>query len=172
MWLERFGHDVRFALHTLGRLVIGEFAPSLVLLSSAGLLVRSFWNLLNAPLGFDQTNVTVLHTRLPYPNDSTEDLYPTAAARGAVPTEPLTTPSVPHLYASLYQREGTHLTIFVRGHVETAAIERECAIRCSSRAIAGLLVGVSPDDPLTFVAATLVLSKAQTAKPNQETKRP
>ena len=60
-------------------LVIGEVALSLVLLSTAGLLVRSFWGLLNVPLGFDPHNVTVVRTRLPYPNEVKEDLYPTAA---------------------------------------------------------------------------------------------
>ena len=50
-----------------------------MLLSTAGLLVRSFWGLLNVPLGFDPHNVTVVRTRLPYPNEVKEDLYPTAA---------------------------------------------------------------------------------------------
>ncbi|HEV2181094.1 MAG TPA: ABC transporter permease, partial [Gemmatimonadaceae bacterium] len=61
-------------------LVIGEVALSLVLLSTAGLLVRSFWSLLQVPLGFDPNNVTVVRTRLPYPNEVKEDLYPTAGA--------------------------------------------------------------------------------------------
>jgi putative ABC transport system permease protein len=58
-------------------LVVAEFAISLVLLSAAGLLVRSFWDMLHAPLGFDANDVTVARTRLPYPNDPKEDLYPT-----------------------------------------------------------------------------------------------
>jgi predicted permease len=62
-----------------GLLVITEFALSLVLMIAATLLLRSFWDLLHAPLGFDPGKVTVVRTRLPYPNDSTEDLYPTAA---------------------------------------------------------------------------------------------
>jgi putative ABC transport system permease protein len=61
-------------------LVVTEFALSLILMSAAGLLLRSFWGLLNTPLGFDPRHVTVLRTRLPYPNEKTEDLYPTAAA--------------------------------------------------------------------------------------------
>jgi putative ABC transport system permease protein len=234
-------------------LVVAEFALSLVLMSAAGLLLRSFWGLLNTPLGFDPHNVTVLRTRLPYPNEKTEDLYPTAAAEtpflrevirrckslpavedvalgsGAVPldhpeqdqtllrvvlernsapsdaqplfitgsaitptyfhllgmslqrgrllddfdtdsdpsvavvnqamartywpnenvlgkriklsprasvwttvvgvvadarTESLATASVPHIYTSLYQRQGKHLAIFLRGHFETGAIAR------------------------------------------------
>lgn len=60
-------------------LVIGEVALSLVLMSTAGLLVRSFWSLLDTPLGFDPRGVTVVRTRLPYPNDAKEDLYPTAS---------------------------------------------------------------------------------------------
>ena len=61
-------------------LVVAEIAISVVLLSAAGLLLHSFWELLHAPLGFEPRNVTVLRTRLPYPNDSLEDLYPTAHA--------------------------------------------------------------------------------------------
>jgi len=61
-------------------LVVAEFALSLILMSAAGLLLRSFWKLLDAPLGFDPHNVTVIRTRLPYPNDKAEDLYPTVSA--------------------------------------------------------------------------------------------
>lgn len=60
-------------------LVIGEVALSLVLMTTAGLLVRSFWGLLNTPLGFDPHEVTVIRTRLPYPNEAKEDLYPTVS---------------------------------------------------------------------------------------------
>lgn len=235
-------------------LVIAEFAVSLVLLSAAGLLVRSFWGLSNVPLGFDPRSVTVVRTRLPYPNDAKEDLYGSVAAEApfirtvmsrlrelpgvedvalgsgaAVPldhpqqdqtqlrvlfenrptqgdqpliligsevtaeyfrvlgialvrgrllnefdtetspyvavidesmartywpnedpigkrlrlspratawttivgivadtrSESLANASVPHLYASLYQRQGKHLSIFLRGHIDAATIERE-----------------------------------------------
>jgi putative ABC transport system permease protein len=58
-------------------LVVAEFALSLILLSAAGLLVRSFWDMLHAPLGFDGRGVTVARTRLPYPNEPKEDLYAT-----------------------------------------------------------------------------------------------
>ena len=61
-------------------IVVAEFALSLVLMSAAGLLVRSFWTMLHAPLGFDAHDVTVARTRLPYPNDPKEDLYPTVGA--------------------------------------------------------------------------------------------
>ena len=61
-------------------LVVAEFALSLVLLSAAGLLLRSFQRLESAPLGFDPRQVTVVRTRLPYPNDPKEDLYGTVGA--------------------------------------------------------------------------------------------
>jgi putative ABC transport system permease protein len=59
-------------------LVVAEFALSLVLMIAATLLLRSFWGLMNAPLGFDPQRVTMIRTRLPYPNDPKEDLYATA----------------------------------------------------------------------------------------------
>jgi putative ABC transport system permease protein len=58
-------------------LVVAEFALSLVLMIAATLLLRSFWDLVNAPLGFDPQRVMTIRTRLPYPNDPKEDLYAT-----------------------------------------------------------------------------------------------
>ena len=60
-------------------LVITEFALSLVLMIAAGLLMRSFWDLLNVRLGFDAGSVMSVRTRLPYPNDTSIDKYATAA---------------------------------------------------------------------------------------------
>lgn len=60
-------------------LVVTEFALSFVLMIAAGLLLRSFWDLLNAPLGFRPEKVMTIKTRLPYPNDTKTDLYATAA---------------------------------------------------------------------------------------------
>jgi predicted permease len=60
-------------------LVITEFALSLVLMIAAGLLLRSFWDLLNVRLGFNPENVMVVRTRLPEPNDPKTDLYRSAA---------------------------------------------------------------------------------------------
>jgi predicted permease len=56
-------------------LVITEFALSLVLMIAAGLLLRSFWDLLNVRLGFNPQNVMAVRTRLPDPNDPNADLY-------------------------------------------------------------------------------------------------
>ena len=62
-------------------LVVTEFAFSLVLLIAAGLLLRSFWDLLNAQLGFNPQRVMTIRTRLPYPNDPKTDIYATAAQK-------------------------------------------------------------------------------------------
>src|SRR5258706_151175 len=56
-------------------LVITEFALSLVLMIAAGLLLRSFWDLLNVRLAFNAQNVMAVRTRLPDPNDPKADLY-------------------------------------------------------------------------------------------------
>jgi predicted permease len=60
-------------------LVVTEFALSLVLMIAAGLLLRSFWDLLNAQLGFNPQSVMTVKTRMPYPNDTKIDVYATPA---------------------------------------------------------------------------------------------
>ncbi len=60
-------------------LVVTEVALAVVLLSAACLLVQSFYNLLNARLGFEPRNVMAVRTRLPYPNHVEIDLYRTPA---------------------------------------------------------------------------------------------
>jgi len=60
-------------------LVVTEFALSLVLMISAGLLLHSFWDLLNVQLGFNPQSVMSVRTRMPYPNDVKIDKYATAA---------------------------------------------------------------------------------------------
>jgi putative ABC transport system permease protein len=60
-------------------LVIAEFALSFVLMIAAGLLLHSFWDLLNARLGFTPERVMSVRTRLPYPNDTSIDKYATAS---------------------------------------------------------------------------------------------
>jgi putative ABC transport system permease protein len=63
-------------------LVVAEFALSVVLMIAAGLLLRSFWDLLNVRLGFQPANVMAVRTRLPSPNDPKNDVYATAALEG------------------------------------------------------------------------------------------
>src|SRR5437588_2220907 len=60
-------------------LVITEFALSLVLMIAAGLLLRSFWDLVNVQLGFSPQRVMSVRTRLPSPNDPNIDKYATAS---------------------------------------------------------------------------------------------
>jgi predicted permease len=60
-------------------LVVTEFALSLVLMIAAGLLLRSFWGLLNVRLGFNPKNVMAVHLWLPIPNDPKTDIYGTPA---------------------------------------------------------------------------------------------
>ena len=60
-------------------LVVIEFALSLVLMVAAGLLLRSFRDLVNVRLGFNPQNVMAVRTRLPDPNDPKVDLYGTPA---------------------------------------------------------------------------------------------
>jgi predicted permease len=60
-------------------LVVTEFALSLVLMIAAGLLLRSFWDLLNVRLGFNPQNVMAVQMWLPVPNDPKTDIYGTAA---------------------------------------------------------------------------------------------
>jgi predicted permease len=51
---------------------------------AAGLLIRSLWGLLNAPLGFTTQGVMTVRTRLPYPNDVTIDKYGTIEQQAAL----------------------------------------------------------------------------------------
>jgi predicted permease len=59
-------------------LVIGELALSLVLMIAAGLLLRSFWDLFQVPLGFNPSRAVAIETWLPLPNDPNTDMYRTA----------------------------------------------------------------------------------------------
>ncbi len=60
-------------------LVVMEFALSLVLMIVAGLLLRSFWDLLKVQLGFNPEHVMSVQTPLPDPNDRATDIYGTPA---------------------------------------------------------------------------------------------
>jgi predicted permease len=60
-------------------LVVSEFALSLVLMIAAGLLLRSFWDLLKVKPGFEPHNKVAVRTWLPLPNDPTTDIYGTPA---------------------------------------------------------------------------------------------
>src|SRR5262249_14533130 len=63
-------------------LVVTELALSLALTIAASLLLRSFWDLMRAPLGFHPERVLTVRTRLPYPNDVKIDRYADVAHQG------------------------------------------------------------------------------------------
>lgn len=72
-----------------GVLVTAEFALCLMLMTGAGLLVRSFWNLTHVDPGFNPRNTTVARIWLPQPNDPTQDPYARPQARTAFISEVL-----------------------------------------------------------------------------------
>jgi putative ABC transport system permease protein len=72
-------HQLRFSRF----LVASEIALSLVLLIGAGLLFRSFWQLLEVRPGFDPHHVTTAKIWLAFPNDSKNDPYFTIEKRAA-----------------------------------------------------------------------------------------
>jgi putative ABC transport system permease protein len=62
-------------------LVVSEIALSLVLLIGTGLLLRSFWHLVEVRPGFDPHHVLTTKIWLPFPNDPSEDAYQTVEKR-------------------------------------------------------------------------------------------
>jgi predicted permease len=58
-------------------LVVAEFALSLVLMVGAGLLLRSFWKVLQVEPGFNSDNLVTAQFWLPVPNDPKNNPYPT-----------------------------------------------------------------------------------------------
>jgi predicted permease len=61
----------------LSGLVVSEFALSLVLMIGAGLLLRSFWKVLQVEPGFNSDNLVTAQFWLPVPNDPNNNPYPT-----------------------------------------------------------------------------------------------
>ena len=72
-----------------GALVAAEIAISLVLLVSAGLLVRSFWSMLQVTPGLEPTGVGFTQIWIPVPNDPSKNPYGTPAQRSAYINEVL-----------------------------------------------------------------------------------
>jgi putative ABC transport system permease protein len=70
-------------------LVAAEIAISLVLLVSAGLLVRSFWSMLQVTPGLDPARVGFAQIWIPVPNDPSHNPYGTPAQRTAYINEVL-----------------------------------------------------------------------------------
>ena len=72
-----------------GALVAAEIAISLVLLVGAGLLVRSFWSMLQVKPGLDPARVGFAQIWIPVPNDPSKNPYGTPAQRNAYINEVL-----------------------------------------------------------------------------------
>jgi putative ABC transport system permease protein len=72
-----------------GALVAAEITISLVLLVSAGLLVRSFWSMLQVTPGLDPARVGFAQIWIPVPNDPSKNQYATPAQRNAYINEVL-----------------------------------------------------------------------------------
>ncbi len=70
-------------------LVAAEIAISLVLLVGAGLLVRSFWSMLQVDPGLDPAGVGFAQIWIPVPNDPSKNPYATPAQRNAYINEVL-----------------------------------------------------------------------------------
>jgi predicted permease len=68
-------------------LVISELALSLVLMVSAGLLLRSFWDLFTVQPGFNPDRVMAIQTWLPGPNDPSADPYRSATQESVLVRE-------------------------------------------------------------------------------------
>jgi predicted permease len=56
-------------------LVVSEIALSIILLAGAGLLLRSFWRVLEVHPGFNPSHLTTVQIWIPQPNDPTKDPY-------------------------------------------------------------------------------------------------
>ena len=72
-----------------GALVAAEIALSLVLLIGAGLLVRSFWSMLQVQPGLDPAGLGFAQIWIPVPNDPAKNPYATPAQRNAYINEVL-----------------------------------------------------------------------------------
>jgi predicted permease len=64
-------------------LVISEVALSLILLAGAGLLLRSFWHVLEVRPGFNPSHVITAQIWIPVPNDPSTDPYRSTDKRAA-----------------------------------------------------------------------------------------
>jgi predicted permease len=72
-------HQLKFSRF----LVVSEIALSLVLLIGAGLVLRSFWHLLEVRPGFEPHHLTTAKIWLPVPNDPLKDNYRVPEKRAA-----------------------------------------------------------------------------------------
>jgi predicted permease len=79
--------EVRGERRFRGALVSAEIALSLVLLVGAGLLMRSFWSMLQVNPGLDPARVGFAQIWIPVPNDPSKNPYGTVPQRNAYVNE-------------------------------------------------------------------------------------
>src|SRR5256885_15100618 len=82
------GHGTRTA-RVRNLLIVAEISLAVVLMTSAGLLLRTFWNLLQENAGFNPEKVVTASVWLPVPNDPKTDYYADGGDRRAFPRETL-----------------------------------------------------------------------------------
>src|SRR6202034_2661891 len=70
-------------------LIGAEVALSLMLLVGAGVLLRTFWNLLQVNPGFNSQHLVAGSVWLPVPNDPKADIYGKIETRTALVREPV-----------------------------------------------------------------------------------
>lgn len=111
-------------------LVIAEIAASVVLLASAGLLLRALWTVQSIDPGFRAENVTALRTELPWPR------YETVAARTAFFTRVLgEVRGVPGVTSAAYI---SFLPMVMRGGIWPVIVPGEPEVTLSERERASL----------------------------------
>lgn len=77
------GSGSRSASHLRGLLIVSELALAVVLMIAAGLLLRTYWSLLQESPGFNPSQVVAASFWLTHPNDPRTDAYPDAKAQTA-----------------------------------------------------------------------------------------
>src|SRR5256885_8200611 len=82
------GHGSRTA-RVRSLLIVAEISLAVVLMTSAGLLLRTFWNLLHENAGFNPEKVVTASVWLPVPNDPKTDYYGDVAHRSTFRGETL-----------------------------------------------------------------------------------
>jgi len=122
-------------------LVIAEFAVCLMLMTGAGLMVRSFWKLAQVDPGFDPQNTLVARVWLPIPNDPKTNPYPKVEDRTRLVREVLR--RVEALPGVTSASMSTAVPLSRGGTPATVTVE-DRSTRADSRTLAEI-IGVSPD---------------------------
>jgi MacB-like periplasmic core domain/FtsX-like permease family len=117
-------------------LVVSEIALSIVLLAGAGLLLRSFWHVLEVRPGYNPSHLTTAQIWIPIPNDPANDPYAQqikfgfgaglkgviiVGVVGDIKSDGFDAPNVPHIYVPMGQFAPVNAVVFLRS---TGDVER------------------------------------------------